>query len=112
MDDYDEYFRTAEIITKIHAKPSKEVLKQSDSLENNNSFSNDSNENKNEDEEMSEKPCGAYSQFKANKANLDASMEEEKETSKVTAFGKSSFFIKVVITFKSYDCSKFVKYLK
>ena len=88
MDDYEEYFKTAQIITKIHAKPCKEALKQSDSLENNNSFSNDSNENKNEDDENNDKACGVTSRFKNNNSNLDASMEEEKETSKITAFGK------------------------
>jgi hypothetical protein len=92
MDDYDEYFKTAHMITKIHAKPCKEALKQSETLENNNSFSNDSNENKNDDE-GSENPRGYSSKFKQNNSNLDVSMEEEKETSKVTAFGKYSNII-------------------
>lgn len=101
MDDYDEYFKTAHMITKIHAKPCKEALKQSDSLENNNSFSNDSNENKNEDEEGNEKPRGISSKLKQNNSNLDVSMEEEKETSKITAFGKYSFFFLFIFN-KSY----------
>lgn len=93
MDDYEEYAKTARMITKIHAVSWKEALKQSDTQDNNGSFSND-NENENNDEDQNEKTHFTTSKFRFhNNSNLDASMEEEKEFTKLKTLGKHSFCI-------------------
>jgi len=79
MDDYQEYVRMAKMMTKIHAKQQKSVAKEIESIENDNTYANDSYENRDE-EEAKDGFIGVASRFHFKKnSNLDASMEEEKE---------------------------------
>lgn len=83
MDDYDEYVRTARMMTKIHAKANKSALQQSDTneintKENTNTKENDDIEIKKEDEEYKRELHSSNIKFHFhNSTNLDASMEEE-----------------------------------
>jgi len=80
MDDYEEYARMAKMITNIYARPKKEYKVDQESIENNNSHSNDSIENKSQEEEIKEEYHAHALKFKfADSSALDASMEEEKE---------------------------------
>lgn len=77
MDDYNEYARMAKMMTKVHAKP-QVSSKNYEFIENDNSFSNDSNENKDiDDDSKNEMTFGIVKPKQT--SILDVSMEEEKE---------------------------------
>jgi hypothetical protein len=77
MDDYEEYSRTARMITKIHALPANTKIKAKAPVDK---YSNSSDNENCSNEETKEEVHISTSKFHFNNTNgLDVSMEEEKE---------------------------------
>ena len=78
MDDYEEYARTAKMMTKIHAKPNKSALMTADTNENTSCNVNEDSEIMKEEEHKKELTSN-NTKLKFNSNKLDTSMEAQDE---------------------------------